>query len=126
MTIVLDAGALIALERGDREVASLLKRELLAGRLPRTHGGVVGQVWRGGTGRQANLARALAGIDAVALDDTLGRRAGILLGRTGQRDVIDAAVVLLADDGDWILSSDPDDLLPLAAAAGTHLELIPV
>ncbi len=81
MTIVLDAGALVALEHEDREVAALLKRELLAGRTPLTHGGIVGQVWRGGSGRQANLARALAGVEAVPLDDALGRRAGVLLGK---------------------------------------------
>ncbi len=126
MTLVLDAGALVALERRDREIAALLKRELLAARTPLTHGGVVGQVWRGGAGRQANLARALAGVETVPLDDSLGRRAGVLLGRARRDDVIDAAVVLLAGDGDWVLTSDPDDLHALAAAAGTHLELIAV
>lgn len=125
MTIVLDAGALVALEQGERSVAALLKCELLAGRTPVTHGGVVGQVWRGGT-RQAPLARALAGVQTVPLDDRLGRRAGVLLGRAGQKDVIDAVVVLLAGDGDWILTSDPGDLHDLAAAAGTHLELVTV
>ncbi len=126
MTLVLDAGALVALERRNREIAALLKRELLAARTPLTHGGVVGQVWRGGAGRQANLARALAGVETVPLDDSLGRRAGVLLGRARRDDVIDAAVVLLAGDGDWVLTSDPDDLHALAAAAGTHLELVAV
>ncbi len=126
MTLVLDAGALVALERRDREIAALLKRELLAARTPLTHGGVVGQVWRGGAGRQANLARALAGVETVPLDDSLGRRAGVLLGRARRDDVIDAAVVLLAGDGDWVLTSDPVDLHALAAAAGTHLELVAV
>lgn len=126
MTLVLDSGALVALERGDREIAALLKTELRNGRIPLTHGGIVGQVWRGGAGRQANLARALAGVKTVALDDALGRRAGVLLGWAGQSDVVDAAVVLLAADGDWVLTSDVDDLRPLAAAAGIHLELVPV
>lgn len=40
--------------------------------------------------------------------------------------MIDAAVVLLAFDGDEILTSDPDDLRALAAAAGAHAELIAV
>jgi hypothetical protein len=48
------------------------------GRMPVTGGGVVAQVWRGG-GRQAPLARLLAGTDVVAVDDGLGRRAGMLL-----------------------------------------------
>ncbi|MEA2299658.1 MAG: hypothetical protein QOD61_2428 [Solirubrobacteraceae bacterium] len=125
MTIVLDAGALIAVERADREVIAILKAERRAGRVPTTHGGVVGQVWRGGA-RQALLARLLDAVEVVALDDALGRRAGALLGRCGNADVIDAALVLLAADGDLIVTSDTGDLDALATAAGTHLELIHV
>lgn len=126
MTLVLDAGAFVAVERADRDTVALLKRERLAGRAPVTHGGVVGQVWRGGIGRQANLARLLAGVEVIGLDDALGRRAGVLLASTGGSDVIDAALVLLASDGDEILTSDPHDLHALAAAAGAHVELIAV
>lgn len=126
MSLVLDAGALVALERSDRSVVALLKRELLAGRTPLTHGGVVGQVWRGGGGRQANLARLLPGVEVRALDGALGRRAGELLGVSGEVDVVDAAVALLAVDGDMILTSDPGDLAVLVAAAGTHADIVPV
>lgn len=124
MSLVLDAGALVAIERSDRSVVALLKRELLAGRAPLTHGGVVGQVWRGGAGRQANLARLLRGVEVHALDDALGRRAGELLGLAGEVDVIDAAIALLAVDGDVILTSDPGDLAVLVAAAGTHADIV--
>jgi uncharacterized protein YaiI (UPF0178 family) len=48
------------------------------------------------------------------------------LGRCGNADVIDAALVLLAADGDLIVTSDTGDLDALATAAGTHLELIHV
>ena len=41
MSLVLDAGALVALERSDRDTVALVKRELLAGRVPVTHDGVV-------------------------------------------------------------------------------------
>lgn len=126
MSLVLDAGALVAIERSDRSVVALLKRELLAGRAPLTHGGVVGQVWRSGSGRQANLARLLRGVEVRALDGVLGRRAGELLGLAGAVDVIDAAVALLATDGDVILTSDPGDLAALVAAAGTHADIVPV
>jgi hypothetical protein len=125
LKLVLDAGAFIAFERGDRVVAALLKRELLARRRPRTHGGVVGQVWRSGA-RQARIARLLQAIEVVALDLDVGRRAGILLGRTRQTDVVDAALVLLASDDDWLLTSDPDDLRPLAQGAGLHVDVVPV
>lgn len=126
MTLVLDAGALVALERGDRELHALLKMELNAGGPPITHGAVLGQAWRGGTGRQANLARALAFIQTIALDEAMGRRAGVLLGRARQDDVVDAAVVLLAGDGDTVFTSDPADLRQLALASGTHLELVAI
>jgi hypothetical protein len=68
----------------------------------------------------------LHAVEVVALDDALGRRAGALLGRCGNADVIDAALVLLAADGDLIVTSDTGDLDALATAAGTHLELIHV
>jgi len=83
-------------------------------------------VWRGGTGRQVPVARLLAGVDITALDDGLGRRAGMLLARSGLADAVDAAVVSLATDGDDILTSDPGDLRALAQAADAHVELIPV
>lgn len=125
MTLVLDAGALIAVERADRELMALFAREQRAGRLPVTHGGVVGQVWRGDA-RQARLARLLCGSAVAALDESLGRAAGALLARTAGHDVIDAAVVLLAADGDEILTSDPDDLAALAAASGVHADVVAV
>ena len=124
--LVLDSGAFVAVERGDRDVVALIKREYLAGRVPVSHGGVVAQVWRGGTGRQVPVARLLAGVDVAALDDGLGRRAGMLLARSGLADAIDAAVVSLAADGDDILTSDPRDLRALAQAADVHVELISV
>jgi hypothetical protein len=126
MSLVLDAGALIAVEKADRGTVALIKHELLQGRAPLTHGGIVGQIWRGGTGRQVNLARLLPALDIASLDATLGRTAGILLGRSRMDDVIDAALVLLAEDGDLLLTSDPQDLQPLAAAAGLHVDIVPV
>ena len=126
LMLVLDAGAFVAVERGSRDVVALIKRERLAGRSPVSSGGVVAQVWRGGSGRQAPIARLLAGTDVAPIDDRLGRRAGMLLARSGQSDAIDAAVVCLAADGDDILTSDPGDLRALAQAAGIHVELVPV
>jgi len=124
--LVLDAGAFVAVERGDRGVVALIKRERLAGRVPVSHGGVVAQVWRGGAGHQVPVARLLAGVDVAALDDGLGRRAGMLLARSGLADAIDAAIVCLAGDGDDILTSDPGDLRALTLTADVHVEIIPV
>ena len=38
--------------------------------------------------------------------------------------MIDAAVALLADDGDDIVTADPDDLAALVAVTGRHVEAI--
>ena len=62
MTMLLDAGAFVAVERGDRDVVALVKRERLAQRSPLSHGGIVAQIWRGGSGRQSEVARLLAGL----------------------------------------------------------------
>ena len=126
MSLLLDAGAFLAVERGDRDVVALVKRERLAQRSPLSHGGVVAQVWRGGSGRQAEIARLRAGVDVRALDEALGRKSGVLLGRSGTSDAVDAALVSLAVDGDAILTSDPGDLRALAEAAGVHVDLVPV
>ena len=123
MTMILDAGALIALDRNERSMWVRLKALEAAGELPVTHGGVVGQAWRGGA-RQARLARALAGTDVRPLDQRLGRAAGELLGAARMSDVVDAALVLLAADGDVIVTIDSDDIETLATAAGRHVELI--
>lgn len=123
MSLVLDSGALVALERDERPMWVRLKAAHLAGELPLTHAGVLGEVWRGGA-RQARLSQALGGIEVRELDEPLGRAAGRLLAASGLTDVIDAVVVLLATDGDEIVTVDRGDLRQLAAAAGRHVELI--
>jgi len=41
-------------------------------------------------------------VDVRAIDDDVGRSVGVLLAAAGGEDVVDAAVVLLAYDGDEI------------------------
>ncbi len=124
MRLVLDTGALIALERNDRAIWERLKLALLSADVPVCHGGVVGQAWRGRGSRHALMARVLGAIEIRGLDEALGRAAGELLARARRDDVIDAALVLLANDGDQIVTSDPDDLEPLARAAERDVEIV--
>jgi hypothetical protein len=124
MRLILDTGALIALERNERAMWQRLKLALQAREAPISHGGIVGQAWRGRGSRKALLAKALDVIDIRRLDVVLGRAAGELLARAKQRDVIDAALVLLANDGDRVITSDPDDLAPLARAADLDIEIV--
>jgi hypothetical protein len=126
MRLILDSGALIALDRHDRAMWRRLKLALVAEEVPLSHGGIVGQAWRGRGPRQALLAKALDGMEIRPLDGTLGRAAGELLASAGRSDVVDAALVLLADDGDQIVTSDPHDIEPLALAARRHVDLIRV
>jgi len=115
VALILDAGALVAVERQDRKVRSLIARNRLRGAAMITSGGVVAQVWRG-MPRQANLARLLGGTEVRALDHAAARRVGELLGITRTRDLVDAHVVLLADSEDTLLTSDPGDLSRLLDA----------
>lgn len=121
---VLDAGALIALEQRDQAMWERLARARRDGIALLTHGGVLGQVWR--DARQVQLARAMRWLDIRPLDATLGRQVGALLAMTRTTDVIDAAVALIAADGDEIYTSDPGDLLRLADAAERDVAIIPV
>ncbi len=117
MRLILDAGALIAIDRNDRRVAALiaLARRLDADLI--TVAPVVGQAWRDGA-RQARLARALAMTSVVPTTLADGRAAGELLRATGGGDVVDAVVALQARPGDQVLTSDPDDLRALLDARG--------
>ena len=120
MTLVLDAGALIAYEHGDRTVRAFLERASRTGVNVRTTTGVVAQVWRDGA-RQARLTLLLQGLLEVELTRDRARRVGTLLGRAGRRDVIDGSIVNAAVDGDEILTTDPDDITALAHNSGKNL-----
>lgn len=117
--LVFDSGALIALERGDRALAALLVAAAAGGTEAITSSACVAQVWRN-PARQARLARALAGFLECELDARQARACGTLLARGKTQDIADAAVSLLAHDGDTVLTSDPHDIEHLLSAAGTR------
>ncbi len=89
-----------------------------------THGGVVAQVWRTGAGRQVRLAMAMSSIDVRSLDADLGRRAGALLGKARTSDAIDAAVAVLANTDDVIVTSDVDDITHLVNTLGRYVDIV--
>lgn len=115
--MILDAGALIAVSRHDRAMIARLVAAEDEGDELTTHPMVVAQVWRDHRGRQARLARLPRGVEIVPIDADLGRRCGELLGKARTSDPIDAAVVLIATDGESVVTSDPDDILHLARSA---------
>lgn len=112
--IVLDAGALIALERRDRTMWSVLKLAAQRGDAVFVPSTVLAQVWRG-TRQQALIARVLAQ-SVIAPFDGLARAVGELCGRTRTDDICDAHVALVATGRDALYTSDPNDLRRLLAA----------
>ena len=112
MTVVLDASALIAIDRRDRTVGAML-RLLQRDAVPLvTSGAVVAQAWRDPR-RQANLARLLTGVHVAALDEGAGRRVGELLRANNTTDLADAHVSLLVHNQDRVLTSDDNDIRAL-------------
>ena len=91
---VLDAGALIAFERGDERTRAILRERIGEVVIPAT---VLAQVWRDGS-RQARLARLVASPDTVIdpLDQHRATAVGVLLARSDTSDIADAHVVLTA------------------------------
>lgn len=125
MTLHLDAGGLIAVERRDPRAERMVRQARAAGQTWRTHGGIVGQVWRNPE-RQVALGKVLNAAEVVPLDASLGRDAGLLLAATGTFDVLDAALVAILRDGDQVMTSDPADIALLAEAALLDIEIVQV
>ncbi len=111
-TVVLDTGALIAFERGDGKMRALVREALKTRARLVIPAGVLGQAWRGAE-RQVPL-RALVKMPTTivpSLDQVLAEAAGVLCGRAGSSDVIDASVVLVARrERAVVVTSDVGDL----------------
>jgi hypothetical protein len=123
VALTLDAGALIAIERGDLVVHVLLKESIRRRQVVTVPAPVVGQVWRDGS-RQSRLARVLEACRVEPTSEEDARAAGVLLGKAGRADIVDALVVLGAvRRGDEVVTSDPSDLAALVAAAGRGVTL---
>ena len=125
MSVVLDAGALVAVDRRDRRVGAMLRVAQLEHVAVRTSAAVVAQVWRDAA-RQVHLARTLAGTAVNELDLDAGKVIGALLGRSRTRDVVDGHIASVVADGDQLLTSDPDGLRRLLDARAVEARVIAV
>jgi hypothetical protein len=106
--VILDAGALIAIDRADRHMLRLLE---LAQDI-HVPAGALAQAWRN-PARQVRLVRVVSsdGVVIHPLDAAGARAAGQLCAATATSDVIDASVVLVARLVDGVtVTSDLDDL----------------
>lgn len=123
--VVLDAGALIAFERGDENLRAIL-RGVLATRtrviIPTT---ALAQVWRGGPS-SAPLARLVDAGEVEPLDEERAKEIGVRLGSRGASDVADAQVVCSAvEHRAMVATSDSGDIRALSKP-GERLTLIAV
>ena len=123
VSLVLDTGALIAYERGDEDVASMVDTAYEDDRPVVTSSGCVAQAWRRGGPRQARLAILLQHAEEVALGPGSSRIVGALCNVSRTSDVVDAHVALLARDGDTLVTSDPGDLGRLLDATKAKVRL---
>jgi predicted nucleic acid-binding protein len=121
--IVLDSGALIALERNDRPVWAALKVAASKSHDVLVPSAALARVWRG-TASQARLSRALQHC-VIASFDAVARRVGELCGKTSTTDICDAQVAVVAAlHGDVLYTSDPVDMRRLVAAFGKRTPAI--
>ena len=113
-----DAGGLIALDRNDRRVIALIARAAERGLRITIPATALAQALRN-PARQARLSRLIRqpGTDLVPLDGPSATAVGRLLAQTGTADIVDAHVVLCAQQtGQSVVTSDPTDLRHIAPA----------
>lgn len=115
--VVLDAGALVALERNDRAMWAALKLSALRTVTVWVPTTALAQVWRRRSS-QARLAAALAQCVLAGFDEH-ARAVGELCGRAKTSDPCDAHVAIVAATvGDVLYTSDVGDMRRLLAAYG--------
>jgi len=110
--IILDVGALIALDRNDRRVLVLLARARETGARVTVPATALAQAIRQPE-RQARLARLTRQptTDVVPLDRVDATSVGRLLAASATADIVDAHVVICARRAQQqVATSDPDDL----------------
>jgi predicted nucleic acid-binding protein len=123
--LTLDTGALIAAEKRDRHLWSVLKEASVRRATITVPTVVLAQTWRGNS---PMIARLLPACVVEDLDELAAKRVGVLLSKSRRRpDVVDAAVVIGAGlRGDAIVTSDADDINRLVAENGVQLPIISV
>lgn len=129
MSVVYDAGALIAAERSDRAVWADHRVRLEMGLVPVATAPVVAQVVAqvSRSGRQAQLRRFLRGCEVVRFDGDETHDVGALAGRSGVTDVVDVHVVVTAHRLSFgVVTSDEGDLKPIAEVLRPRVPLFTV
>ena len=114
--VTVDAGALIALDRGDRTLLALLARAMQHGDRITIPATALAQVLRS-PARQVRVVRLCRqpSTDLIALDGPDATAVGLLLASSSTSDIVDAHVVVCARRAHQaVITSDPDDMRRLA------------
>jgi len=114
--ITFDAGGLIALDRSDRRVLTLIARATERGMRITIPATALAQAIRK-PATQAHLSRLIrqVGADLIPLDGPDATAVGLLLARTGTADIVDAHVAICAQRaGQAVVTSEADDLRRIA------------
>lgn len=113
---VYDAGALLAIDGNDRRMWVIHHLAVEEGRRLLVPAVVVAQAWRD-TRRQVQLGRFLHSCEIIPVGLELAKAAGVLCGKAGTCDIVDATVVAIAlSYGAIVFTSAPDDITQLGAA----------
>jgi predicted nucleic acid-binding protein len=119
--LTLDAGALIAYERGDPRIREILSVAFARGLVPTVPAVALAEVWRGDA-KDARVARLLKACAVEPLDEPRARAAGKLRRATPGATAIDACVAAgVLHRSDAIATSDLEDMRRLLGRAATIL-----
>ena len=119
--LTLDAGALIAYERGDARVREILTTAYARGVVPTIPAIALAEVWRGDP-RDARIARLLKACSIESVGERLARAAGELRRTTPGSGTIDACIAVgVLSRGDVIATSDVGDMRSLLGPGFTIL-----
>lgn len=118
--MILDAGVLIAVDRGTQQAREYLDSAQRNGDVFHTTAPVAAQVWRSGS-RQVRLTRALGAMTVHPFEPGDIAQVGEALRRSGTADVVDAHLYVVAQRiGHNILTSDAADFASLRTAAAPN------
>lgn len=128
--VILDAGGILALSRGNGDARAAVARARIEGFVVVIPTPVLAEVHRGGRDR-AQIDRVVNKVDALLpTSEDVARRAGELLGASGTDDPVDAIVVAeaLAAVPSVIITGDADDIrrLLLTQSDGPRVAVVSV
>ena len=111
--LTLDAGALIAYERGGERIRAILAVAYERGHVPSIPAMALAEVWRGDA-KDARVARLIKACSVKPVDERLARAAGRLRRNTRDSSAIDACIAVgVRRRRDALATSDPNDMRAL-------------